>query len=51
VDPGRGQGTPAGRGWKLARRSTSGFEVDFIIGDHTAVEVKATVGSTASDLK
>lgn len=22
-------------------RSTSGFEVDFIIGDHTAVEVKA----------
>jgi len=22
-------------------RSTSGFEVDFIIGDHTAIEVKA----------
>jgi len=28
-------------------RSTSGFEVDFIIGDHTAVEVKAS--STVSN--
>jgi predicted AAA+ superfamily ATPase len=32
-------------------RSTSGFEVDFIIGDHTAVEVKAKENITASDLK
>ena len=22
-------------------RSTSGFEVDFVLGDHTAIEVKA----------
>jgi len=32
-------------------RSTSGFEVDFIIGDHTAVEVKATTNASATDLK
>ncbi len=32
-------------------RSTSGFEVDFIIGDHTAVEVKAKENLSASDLK
>jgi predicted AAA+ superfamily ATPase len=32
-------------------RSTTGFEVDFIIGDHTAVEVKAKEHVSASDLK
>jgi predicted AAA+ superfamily ATPase len=32
-------------------RSTSGFEVDFILGDHTAVEVKAKENLSASDLK
>jgi len=32
-------------------RSTSGFDVDFIIGDHTAVEVKAKENLSASDLK
>jgi predicted AAA+ superfamily ATPase len=32
-------------------RSTSGFEVDFIIGDHTAVEVKAKRNVSAGDLK
>lgn len=32
-------------------RSTSGFEVDFIIGDHTAVEVKAKENVSTSDLK
>jgi uncharacterized protein len=32
-------------------RSTSGFEVDFILGDHTALEVKAKVGVSAQDLK
>jgi predicted AAA+ superfamily ATPase len=32
-------------------RSTSGFEVDFIIGDHTAVEVKAKTTVSAQDLK
>jgi predicted AAA+ superfamily ATPase len=32
-------------------RSTSGFEVDFIIGDHTAVEVKAKQTIASSDLK
>lgn len=32
-------------------RSTSGFEVDFIIGDHTAVEVKAKENVSGSDLK
>ena len=32
-------------------RSTSGFEVDFIIGDHTAVEVKAKETVSPQDLK
>ncbi len=32
-------------------RSTSGFEVDFIIGDHTAVEVKAKENLSPTDLK
>jgi len=32
-------------------RSTSGFEVDFIIGDHTAVEVKAKKTVSAQDVK
>ncbi len=32
-------------------RSTSGFEVDFIIGEHTAIEVKAKENLAASDLK
>ena len=32
-------------------RSTSGFEVDFIIGDHTAVEVKAKESVSLNDLK
>jgi predicted AAA+ superfamily ATPase len=32
-------------------RSTSGYEVDFIIGDHTAVEVKAKENVAATDLK
>ena len=32
-------------------RSTSGFEVDFIIGDHTAVEVKAKESVSPQDLK
>lgn len=32
-------------------RSTSGFEVDFIIGDHTAVEVKAKQNVSATDVK
>jgi len=32
-------------------RSTSGFEVDFIIGDHTAVEVKAKNIVSPQDLK
>ncbi|KAB2961476.1 MAG: ATP-binding protein [Candidatus Methylomirabilis oxygeniifera] len=32
-------------------RSTSGFEVDFIIGDHTAVEVKAKEHLSPQDLK
>jgi predicted AAA+ superfamily ATPase len=32
-------------------RSTSGFEVDFILGDHTAVEVKAKETVSAQDLK
>jgi predicted AAA+ superfamily ATPase len=31
-------------------RSTSGFEVDFILGDHTAVEVKAKETIAARDL-
>ena len=32
-------------------RSTSGFEVDFILGDHTAVEVKAKENLSTHDLK
>jgi len=32
-------------------RSTTGFEVDFIIGDHTAVEVKAKENVSLQDLK
>ena len=32
-------------------RSTSGFEVDFIIGDHTAIEVKAKENVSTQDLK
>ena len=32
-------------------RSTTGFEVDFIIGDHTAVEVKAKGNVSSQDLK
>ena len=32
-------------------RSTSGFEVDFILGDHTAIEVKAKENVSAQDLK
>ena len=32
-------------------RSTSGFEVDFIIGDHTAVDVKAKESVSPQDLK
>ena len=32
-------------------RSTSGFEVDFIIGDHTALEIKAKKNISANDIK
>ena len=32
-------------------RSTSGFEVDFILGDHTAVEIKAKQDVSPQDLK
>ena len=32
-------------------RSTSGFEVDFILGDHTGVEVKAKANVSPADLK
>jgi uncharacterized protein len=32
-------------------RSTSGFEVDFIIGDHTEIEVKAKQNLSPVDLK
>lgn len=32
-------------------RSTSGFEVDYIVGDHTAIEVKAKEIIASSDLK
>jgi predicted AAA+ superfamily ATPase len=32
-------------------RSTSGFEVDFILGDHTALEVKAKKNLSAGDLR
>ncbi|MBI2930119.1 MAG: hypothetical protein HYY16_00585 [Planctomycetes bacterium] len=31
-------------------RSTSGFEVDFVLGDHTAVEVKAKEVVSPQDL-
>jgi predicted AAA+ superfamily ATPase len=32
-------------------RSTTGFEVDFVIGDHTAIEVKAKENVSPQDLK
>ncbi len=32
-------------------RSTSGFEVDFLIGDHTAIELKAAANVSERDLK
>jgi predicted AAA+ superfamily ATPase len=32
-------------------RSTSDFEVDFILGDHTAIEVKAKTTVSPNDLK
>jgi predicted AAA+ superfamily ATPase len=32
-------------------RSTSGFEVDFILGDHTAIEVKAKENVSEQDLR
>ena len=32
-------------------RSKSGFEVDFILGDHTAVEIKASENIAVNDLK
>lgn len=32
-------------------RSTSGFEVDFVLGDHTAIEVKASQTISPQDLK
>ena len=32
-------------------RSTSGFEVDFVLGDHTAVELKAKPNVAPADLK
>jgi predicted AAA+ superfamily ATPase len=32
-------------------RSTSDFEVDFILGDHTAIEVKAKATVSSVDLK
>ncbi len=32
-------------------RSTSGFEVDVVIGDHTAVEIKASANVGAHDLR
>ena len=32
-------------------KSTSGFEVDFILGDHTAIELKASENIAANDLK
>jgi predicted AAA+ superfamily ATPase len=39
-------------GERLAHwRSTSGFEVDFILGDHTAIEVKAKPSVAPSDLR
>ena len=33
------------------RRSTSGFEVDFILGDHTAIDVKASDTVSSADLR
>jgi len=40
------------RDWEMSYwRSTSGFEVDFLLGDHTALEIKATENVTANDLK
>ena len=39
-------------GWDLHYwRSTSQFEVDFILGDHTAIEVKATRSVSPRDLR
>ena len=39
-------------GERLAHwRSTSGFEVDFILGDHTAIEVKAKPSVAPADLR
>jgi predicted AAA+ superfamily ATPase len=32
-------------------RSTSGFEVDFILGDHTAIEVKGKKNLSPNDIK
>jgi predicted AAA+ superfamily ATPase len=32
-------------------RSTSGLEVDFVIGDHTAIEVKATENVSRQDVR
>jgi len=32
-------------------RSTTGFEVDFIIGEHTAIEVKAKANISQQDLR
>lgn len=32
-------------------RSTSGFDVDFIVGDHTAIEAKASATVSAADVK
>ncbi len=32
-------------------RSTSGFEVDFVLGDHTAIEVKCKANVSPGDLK
>jgi len=32
-------------------RSSSGFEVDFILGDHSAIEVKAKETVSARDLR
>ena len=32
-------------------RSTTGFEADFIIGDHTAIEVKAKENVSPQDIK
>lgn len=32
-------------------RTTSGYEVDFILGDHTAIEIKAKENISANDIK